>query len=382
MAIKPKVYYHHYATLGNMKTFLDLDRSLTGQPPRVGVLLSRVDVGKGREGLYLDQLPELLSSLADQTRVESIRASTAIEGYEVEPDRAERLVHQPNARVRNRNEREFAGYRDAIDELMRAETPERMSVPLLLHVHRQLYTHTGGGGGRFKTDNNVIASRDANGRRVEIFVPPDKNEVEGLTVELVARYNEAVERQRAHPLILLGGFVLDLLAIHPVADGNGRLARLLTTHGLLRLQYGVARYVSVEQRIWETKNSYYEALRQSQVGWREAQHDIWPWIEYLAGALAESYNIFEAKIAAARSTDGMTKQQITTRHIRTLPAGRTFRVRDLRTALPGISDPTFRIALNELKATGEIKVEGSGPGAIWTRLDPADDLESQGHLIS
>lgn len=109
--------------------------------------------------------------------------------------------------------------------------------------------------------------------------------------------------------MLLGAFVLDFLAIHPVADGNGRLARLLTTHELLRNGYGVARYVSVEQRIYESKNSYYETLRQSQLGWHDAGHDIWPWIEFLVSVLAQSYDAFEAKIAAARSTDGMSKQQ-------------------------------------------------------------------------
>lgn len=121
-----------------MKTFYDLDRKIAAQPPRVGVLLASVDAGKGREGLYLDQLPELLTSLADQTRVESIRASTAIEGYEVPPERADKLVHQPGARVRNRNEREFAGYRDTIDGLMKTSEPERMSIPFILHLHRQL----------------------------------------------------------------------------------------------------------------------------------------------------------------------------------------------------------------------------------------------------
>lgn len=191
-----------------------------------------------------------------------------------------------------------------------------------------------------------------------------------MTVELVDRYNEACDQEKAHPLVLLGAFVLDFLAVHPVADGNGRLARLLTTHELLRNGYGVARYVSVEQRIWETKNSYYEALRQSQLGWHDAEHDIWPWVEYMVGVLGESYEAFEAKIASARSTTGLTKQQITHRHIRAFPIGRTFKVRDLRAALPGISDPTFRIALNELKAACEVKVEGTGQGAVWTRTDP------------
>lgn len=353
-----------------MKTFLDLDASLSGQPPRIGVLLSKIDVGRGREDLYRDQLPELLKALAEQTRVESVQASTAIEGYVVPPERAARLI-SPDARIRNRNEREFAGYRDAIDELMKAEAPERMSVPLLLHVHRELYTYTGGGGGQFKLDDNVIASRDERGRRVVIFTPPGHTETEWLTTELIARYNDACDGQRAHPLILLGAFILDLLAIHPVADGNGRLARLLTTHEMLRIGYGVARYVSVEQRIYDTRNSYYEALRQSQAGWHEAEHTVWPWIEYLMSVLAGAYASFESRAASAKSTEGLTKQQIVARHVKALPAARQFKLRELRAALPGISDQTFRLALNQLRNEDSVKVEGSGQGAVWTRLHDA-----------
>jgi hypothetical protein len=42
-------------------------------------------------------------------------------------------------------------------------------------------------------------------------------------------------------------------------------------------------------------------------------------------------------------------------------------VRDLRATLPGISDPTFRIVLRELKQSQDVKVDGRDPGAIWTR---------------
>lgn len=331
------------------------------------MLLGRIDVGKGREGLYLNQLPELLSALADETRVESIRASTAIEGYEVGAERAGKLARQPGTRIRNRNEREFAGCRDAIDGLTRDLEPERISIPLILHLHRQLYAHTGGGGGRFKTDSNLITERDQQGRRKVVFPPPPPEDVEYLMIELVDRYNAASDERLAHPLVLLGALVLDFLAVHPVADGNGRLARLLTTHELLRTGYGVARYVSVEQRVYETRNSYYESLRQSQFGWHEAAHDVWPWIEYLAGVLAASYDAFEGRIASARSTTGMSKQQITRGHVLALPVGREFRLRDLRAALPGISDPTFRLVLRELKRSKDIRVDGTGPGAVWSR---------------
>jgi len=83
--------------------------------------------------------------------------------------------------------------------------------------------------------------------------------------------------------------------------------------------------------------------------------------------LAQAYDAFEARISTSRSTEGLTKQQIATRHIAALPVGREFRLRDLRAALPGISDPTFRIALGALKETGEVRVDGSGQGAVWKR---------------
>jgi Fic family protein len=350
-----------------LKTFIDIDRSLGSQPARVGVLLSRIDIGKGREALYRDQLPELLGSLAQRTRVESIRASTAIEGYEVAPERATRLVTQPGARIRNRNEREFAGYRDAIDDLMPTDEPERLSQPFVLHLHRLLYAHSGGRGGHYKEADNEIVAYDESGRRELVFRPPPWQQTEFLMGELVARYNAACDAQAAHPLVLLGAFVLDFLAIHPLADGNGRLARLLTMHELLRTGYGVARYVSVEQRIYETKASYYEALRQSQAGWHAAEHDVWPWVEYLCSVLADAYDAFEARVAAARSTAGMSKQQIARRHVLALAAGREFKLRDLRSALPGISDPTFRIVLGGLKREGSVRVDGTGHAATWTR---------------
>jgi len=92
-------------------------------------------------------MPELLQTLSEQSRVESIRASNAIEGIEVEEDRAEKLARSDQARPRNRSEKEFAGYRDAIDEMMRADRLEPPTVPYVLHLHRVLFQYTEARGG-------------------------------------------------------------------------------------------------------------------------------------------------------------------------------------------------------------------------------------------
>jgi hypothetical protein len=63
-----------------MRSFVDLDRIFSGQPRELGPVLARIDTGRGREGLFEDQRPELLGQLAESARAPSITSSNAIEG--------------------------------------------------------------------------------------------------------------------------------------------------------------------------------------------------------------------------------------------------------------------------------------------------------------
>lgn len=353
-----------------MKSFQDPSRSFGAMPPSLGVLLKAVDRGSGRQQLFDDQVPELLRRLARQTKVESITASNAIEGVEVSPDRAESLASAEPPRFRNRSEKEFAGYADALDGLMRGEPLEPLTVPRLLELHRKMLAHTDDFAGQLKREDNRIADREPDGTTRIIFRPPPWRETEGLLTGLCSGYRYTLEGGTVHPLIALAAFVLDLLAIHPVPDGNGRLARLATTHELLRLGYGVARYVSVEQRIFESKNAYYTALEQSQRGWHEGTHTIWPWTEYLIRILVSSYEDFESRVAAGRGAETGNKQERIRRWaLQEAPA--EFRIGDIRRALPGVSDPTIRLALRSLRDEGLLAVESVGRAARWRRLRPA-----------
>ena len=51
-----------------MASFADLDRSLGAVPGSVVMRLSRIDTGRGREELYRNQLPALLTELALRAR--------------------------------------------------------------------------------------------------------------------------------------------------------------------------------------------------------------------------------------------------------------------------------------------------------------------------
>jgi Fic family protein len=346
-----------------MRSFIDLDKTFANQPRELGVILARVDTGRGREQLFEDQAPGLLLQLAESARIASITASNAIEGVMVEGETAERIA-EGSSRFRNRNEREFAGYRDATDSLMNGEESEPLTVPFTLHLHRLLFHHTKARGGHLKTDQNLIVSYQG-GHREVIFTPSPPEETELLLTELLVRFEDAKEEGSTHPLLLIAAMVLDFLAIHPVADGNGRLARLLTLHQLLACGYGVARYISVEQLIFESKNSYYANLYESQRRWHDGEHLIWPWATYFARILEDAYRAFEARVGAG-SPQGNKQHRV--REYVLSQGPQEFKRRDIERAHPDISDATVRLVLNELRLEKLIEAEGPGRGARWRLL--------------
>lgn len=352
-----------------MKSFSNISARFEAVPVELVQLLTSIDNSRGREQLYRAQAPQVLDRLAVRTRFDSITASSAIENVVLDDERALAVVRRgAGGPYRDRSEEEFAGYRDAVDYLM-DKPREPLGVPLILHVHRTLMRHTDDpGAGRLKLADNFIGTDPEDGPRTVIFetVPAGVPTQQHLT-ELVARYEQAVGEGRIPPLLLLAAFVLDFLAIHPFEEGNGRVARLLTTNELLRHGYGVARYVSIEQRVFESKNSYYVALRRSQSDWHDDRHDLWPWTTYLLRIVEDAYEDFERRVAAGTELIGGTKREQARQYV-LHQAPRRFRLAQIVDALPDISTATIRDALEELRAAGVVTV-GRGRAAAWERVD-------------
>lgn len=98
--------------------------------------------------------------------------------------------------------------------------------------------------------------------------------------ELIKWTNDALSEGLAHPLMVIGIFVVHFLAIHPFQDGNGRLSRALTTLLLLKSGYSYVPYCSLESIIEASKESYYRALRGTQEHIWDNQVDYEPWISF------------------------------------------------------------------------------------------------------
>lgn len=349
-----------------MLSFADLSGHVGRVPADVVVQLRAIDVGSGTEALYRNQLPGLLTSLANRARVESITASSAIEGVVVDGTaRAAQIVQDRSTVLRNRSEEEFAGYRDALDYLLVSNDWRPLNVGLLLHLHRLLYGHTAAVGGEFKNEDNLVVDRAADGTTMTRFRPVVARDTEFYIRELIDRYYEASRSNSHHPVVLIGLFVLDLLVIHPFVDGNGRVARVVTNALLADAGYGVVRYVSLEQSIADHSDGYDDSLLRSTHGWHDGDHDPWPWLTYLVGILAGAYENFGRRAAAG---DARASKQDRVRDYVSHHAPDVFRVADVRAALPGVSNETIRLVLTRLRDEGVVVAEGVGRSAVWLRV--------------
>lgn len=345
-----------------MRSFADLDTLIGHVPSRIVVRLSKIDVGRGSEDLYRDQLPGLLMQLADRARVASITASSAIEGVIVPSSRrSDRIINRQVHTLRNRSEQELAGYRDAQDYLF-SQDWRPLNPGLLLHLHRLLFAHTATDGGRFKSDDNLVVDRDDGGETTVRFQPVPADKTEFFLQEVVERYQAACKTGAHHPVLLIGLFILELLVIHPFDDGNGRVSRALSNALLIEQGYTVSRYVSIEQLIADSADAYYQALLDSTHGWHDDAADPWPWLDYFTDLLAEAYRIFASRAAAERSR-GSKQDRVRDYILSHAPA--IFRVADVRAALPGVSDQTIRLVLAGLRDEGLITPSGSGRSAVW-----------------
>jgi Fic family protein len=351
-----------------LRSFSNVEALIGLVPAQVVTRLSAIDIGRGSEVLYRDQMPGLLTELADRARVVSITASSAIEGIIVEDaGRAQRIINRQTGTLRNRSEQELAGYRDAQDYLFQQDW-RPLNAGLILYLHRLLFAHTAMAGGAFKKADNLVVDRSPDGSTTVRFKPVSAASTPFAIDDLIERYMRAIATGGHHPVLLTGLFVLDLLVIHPFEDGNGRVARLLTGAMLGDHGYTVGRYVSVEQAIAESADAYYQALLDSTHGWHEGTADPWPWLRYFTSVIADAYTVFANRTVAAQSAG--TKQHRVREHIlRHAPT--TFRLADLRTAVPGVSDQTFRLVLEQLKREGRVRADGTGRSATWSRTNTA-----------
>lgn len=329
--------------------------------------LSAIHENKGKQSLYLEAKPDVLSAMVDVAKVQSTQSSNRIEGIHTSDARVAELVAL-RTEPRNRSEQEIAGYRDVLSTIH--ENFEHIPVRpnIILQLHRDLYRYSGSAlGGRFKTADNTIEEVDARGNRAVRFQPLPAYETPAAMEQLCDAYARIIGNSDADPLLLIPLFVLDFLCIHPFSDGNGRMSRLLTLLLLYQAGYVVGRYISLEMLVEQSKESYYDALQLSSADWQMEKNDPRPFVQYMLGIVLRAYQEFTDRVALM-SAQGMTAAQRIAELLRERVG--SLSKKQLVELAPDLHPGTVERALTELVKAGAIRKIGAGRATAYVHNGP------------
>lgn len=265
-----------------------LSTRLTFSPERteaIYAVLAEIDAVKTAFKITGKLPPQTISRLTQSVIVTSTGASNRIEGNRLTDEEVEGLYRNLRIRkFRTRDEQEVAGYLEMLELILGSYADIKLSEALILQLHRDMLKYSDKDErqrGNYKFGPNRVEAKDQNGNVVGVIFDPTPPHLTPKEMrELVEWLGWAEANTFKHPLIRIGNFIFEYLAIHPFQDGNGRLSRLLTNLMLLQQGYLFTALVSHEKLIEERKADYYLALNRTQSSWKSDSEDIFPWLIY------------------------------------------------------------------------------------------------------
>ena len=327
-------------------------------------LIAAIYKEAGKQEMYLKQRPEELEKLVEIAKIQSTEASNAIEGIVTTSTRIRQLMREKTT-PRNRDEQEIAGYRDVLNIIHESFDVIPLTPNYILQLHKILYSHMNNPmAGRTKNVQNYISATYPDGHIETLFTPLAPCETPEALERICNEYNRVIGNMELEPLIAIPIFIHDFLCIHPFNDGNGRMSRLLTTLLLYRNGFYVGKYISLEAKIAQNKDLYYDALGKAQRGWHEGEADAVPFIKYLLGTILAAYRDFEDRFTLVETK--LSSLEMVRRA--TLNKIGRFKKQDIMEMCPSLSISSVEGALRKLVAVGKLKREGSGKNTTYYRL--------------
>jgi Fic family protein len=341
-------------------------------------LIGELDHFRGTWRKMQEIRAERLVQLRQVTTIESTASSTRIEGVELTDAEVARVLEGIRSDAfRARDEEEVRGYAELLTLIYESHDDIPLTENHVKQLHRILLGHSGKDerhrGEYKKLPNDVVKKR---GEIVEevVFRTATPFETPQRMAELVEATNAALGDRSLHPLVVIARFVVDLLAIHPFQDGNGRLARAITTLLLLRAGYDYVPYASLERVIEDNKPHYYVALRDSQTAMRAVPAAFGAWLFFFLRALKAQQDSLSSKLQIEKAMLHLSDIQQ--------------RIADLIAARVRITGPEIaremaltpraaRYHIDVLRSRGIVAARGRKRGAYYTlaTTDPQPPTE-------
>lgn len=301
--------------------------------------------------------------------VRSVHFGTHIEGNELNLSQAEKVVMGQNITARARDIQEVINYRNVMEFIGEwGDKNEEVSLDLILKLHKMVVEKIL----PFETSGmlrkTAVAIRNSYTHDV-IFKPPEFSLVPKQLDDLI-EFIQKTTLDDFNPVIKSGSVHFEFVRIHPFVDGNGRVARALSTLILFDEGYDIRRFFSLEEYFDKDPGAYYSAL-QSVDG---NNGDLTDWIEYFTKGLAIELSKIKEKVENVSIDQKLKKKlggkplMLTDRQLKIIEyiqAVGFLQNQAFKELFPMVSEDSILLDLKVLLKYGIVKKQGITKGARY-----------------
>ncbi len=265
---------------------------------------SLVEIERVRGFLDATKIKEdWFSAIQKEALILETHYSTHIEGTELTLEQARNILSGKEVKgVRCDDRTELLNYKKAMEFVstyLGKEDP--ITEGLIREIHKTLVKGVRGGqaapGKYRKVQNYVVNSRT----KEIIYTPPPALEVSHLMREFIQWLNKDKD---ISDILIAGIAQFQFVHIHPLLDGNGRTARLLSTLILYKTGYDFKKLFTLSEYYDKDRPAYYKAIQSV----REKNMDLTFWLEYFVEGLGSQMSQIREKSKRIIKCDSVLKK--------------------------------------------------------------------------
>jgi Fic family protein len=200
--------------------------------------------------------------LALEAIIDEALYSSMIEGARTTKKRAEEMVRRhvsPRDRSEQMTYNNYLALEFILKNLGREVSKEFVNELHAILVKDTLEPEDEKYSGIYRPDQRYVQDPS---RGETVYIPPPPDQVEALMQKLYSWINfDSADFLYLHPVVKASIIHFYTVYIHPYVDGNGRVARALMYHHLLRKGYSFFRYFSISKAIKAKRKPYYDAIK-------------------------------------------------------------------------------------------------------------------------
>lgn len=311
-------------------------------------------------------LPYYEKKFRDEAMVRSVHYGTHIEGNELNLNQAERVLAGQDVVARDRDIQEVINYRKVMQYIENNESG--ITEEFIKHLHKltveKILPIDECGNYR---KNQVVIKNSHTGDIA--FRPPQAVAVIYQIMDLIA-FIQSPQSQEIHTVLKSGIIHYELVRIHPFTDGNGRLARAISTYVLFREGYDIRKFFSLEEYFDKDAQRYYDALQSVE----KKEGDLTEWLSYFVEGLAIELSKIRDRVESV-SVDARIKEKLGGKPL--LLSDRQLKIIEyiqktgylqnqaFEQIFPMVSEDTVLNELKVLLKSGIIKKHGKTKGAKY-----------------